>query len=290
MLMSLLMFAACGKEQCGDESLSAVFRVGAAAGTKASADASRINRYIMEVYSESGDVFYDRIEKVVPDGTLETTMEVSLHVGIGYNFIFWADCSDGGKDIFYETCSKGDHGLRAVSIKENYSGNDDRRDAFCASLRMAAHKAFEEKIILRRPFARICVMTDDLDRLPTDYVKPTGISVRFTACSCIDLMTGELSSEREFSYSAVPYCSTDPEPFIAGYSTMSMDYVLASAERSIIPSMEFTSTFAAGSCTRTFTNFGYQRNHKTNIMGSILTEDASYDIILSPDFDSDNLE
>lgn len=289
LIMSLVLLSACGKEPGGDGTFPAVFRVGVSAGTKAVADGSHVNRYIMEVYSENGDVFYDRVVKLVEEGTLETEMEVTLHIGISYNFVFWADCSDGGGDLFYETLSSGDHGLRAVSMKDVYKGNDDRIDAFTACVVRPGHKAFEEKVVLRRPLARICVMTDDLGLLPAESLWPSEIEVGFTAYSCIDLLNGQLSSERKFEYVSRPCYLEGEGPSYSGFNVFSVDYVLAPFDGALISSMDFLASFDGGTVARSFENVPYRRNYMTNIKGSLLTETTFCYVIVDPAFDEPDL-
>ena len=94
--------------------------------TKASAadfgKGAQIDRCIMEIY-RNGILYGERQTATVTAG--KATFNLRLVASQTYDFVFWADCSEGGQDKHYNTTD-----LTAISVNGDYTGNDDDFDAF----------------------------------------------------------------------------------------------------------------------------------------------------------------
>ena len=294
-VMALTALLSCSKQE--EEGLvRASFSISTVPFTRASADgdgaAASVNRFIMEVYREDNGAFYDRVEKTVPSGTVKTTMDVSLVVGQTYSFVFWADCSKDGEDLYYDTHSAVDHGLTEVRMTGSYKGNDDGRDAFFASVTDVAHHAFSNEILLTRPFAQVNVITDDLESVSLGRLQPSGVAVSVEAFTSFNALKGETTGTRSvLEYSAAPY-------YLGGGSgansenpswTLSMDYLFASPEKEVLTRMAFTTEAGGRKVSRTFDNVPYRRNYRTNVYGSLLTAGGTYKVLIAPDFNTPDI-
>ena len=67
------------------------------------------------------------------------------------------------------------------------------------------------------------------------------------------------------------------------YTHLSMNYLLIGADKTT-SNFEFEFTDRATTSTRTFSNVPIQRNYRTNIIGSILTQNLDFDIEVDPGF------
>ena len=126
-------FAACQKDDTGASDGAAFQKItvtvpSSGVQTRAAADygdGSKINRCILEIYRD-GVRYGDRKVATVSAGQA-TFDDLRLVASQTYDFVFWADCSDGGADKHYNTTD-----LTAITVNGDYTGNDDEFDAFFA--------------------------------------------------------------------------------------------------------------------------------------------------------------
>ena len=84
----------------------------------------KIDRCILEIY-RNGELYGDRQTTTVTAG--KATFNLRLVASQTYDFVFWADCSEGGDDKYYDTSN----GLRNITrTAGTYTGNNDEFDAF----------------------------------------------------------------------------------------------------------------------------------------------------------------
>ena len=95
------------------------------------------------------------------------------------------------------------------------------------------------------------------------------------------------STQVTFASSAVPTESL----VVSGqsYTYLSMNYLLIGADKT---TANFSFEFSDGATTgeRTFSNVPVQRNYRTNIIGSILTQQADFDITIDPGYENPDNE
>lgn len=218
-------------------------------------------------------------------------LALNLVKGKTYDFVFWADASEGSP---YEFSSS------SKSVKVNYDnvGNNENRDAFFQAVKdMTVDGALTKAVELRRPFAQINVGTNDFDlaEAANTEVATTTLTIK-GAYNSLNLLSGEASGSADVSYTAaVPENQTFP---IDNYEYLSMDYILTgsvlpdaddvqNADRELID-IAYTVTCTDGhEIDYSFSNVPVQRNYRTNIYGSLLTNPADFDIVVLPGFNDD---
>ena len=198
-----------------------------------------------------------------------------------YTVLFWANKQ--GMDYFDL------RDLRQVGVKQAASNNDDR-DAFCGMDQLAQHDGAQSKTVeLKRPFAQINIATlvnaVDYDINPvSSLVKVKDIPVSY------NVFTGEpvgAEGEVEYTVNTVPTGNLTVNG--TDYKKVAMNYALvpATADNSATVEVYYEINTANGTVKNSIPNVPVKKNYRTNIIGNLLTSNASYTIELKPGFDED---
>lgn len=130
-------------------------------------------RYVVEIYPEDVETkgVESLIQRLVVTKAMDETTPMSIDLQLNarkYTFLFWIDCVDKGSavDLHYDTES-----LLEVRIKRPYTGSHDLKDAFTGMKRVDLTPyrnewdiTVEEKVELKRPFAKLEVITTDIQK------------------------------------------------------------------------------------------------------------------------------
>lgn len=238
------------------------------------------------------------IKKVVKDDVEGLTkgykMSISLAKGHSYQVVFWAQNSECDAYTVSDD----------MKVSINYEGlnNDESRDAFFATTKpFVAGMTPSVKVVLRRPFAQVNVGTFPYD---LEYVQGLGVLVHKSSAIFhsiadeIDLLTGEVSGEVdvEYSLSNIPeeilWVDVDENGVKEQYDWLSMSYILAEPDRTL-KTMSFKFTDNSGLYEPIdigeLNNVPIQRNYRTNILGQILSGTTSFEIIIDPVYEDDEI-
>jgi len=207
-----------------------------------------------------------------------TTVTLDLLNDQDYTVLFWANKK--GTDYFDIADSRSD--LKSVKVKQAASNNDDR-DAFCGMDQIVNHDASQTKpVTLTRPFAQLniatLVSTDDYDIAPqSSLVKLTSIPTAY------NVFTGEpvgASTEVTYTVNLVP----DGNLTVDGtaYKKVAMNYLLV-PDSNISVYYEINTN--NGTVKNTIDNVPVKKNYRTNIIGNLLTSNATYTVDIKPGFD-----
>ena len=128
--------------------------------------------------------------------------------------------------------------------------------------------------------------TDDFDAAKASGLEVTQTEVVAKAFATLNLATGEVADEadRTFTMKAIPTASDGEFPVAGGYKYLSMDYLLVGADKATVD-VAFN---YGGPQSRTFTNVPVQRNYRTNIYGSLLTNTTDFNVVIEPAFATTN--
>ena len=223
----------------------------------------------------------------------EATVTYKLVKGQKYKFAFFAH-ADGAPYTFSAGTKLSECNFTVDYTTENkVNCNDEKRDAFFGVLEDYEVTAEVTEVKLHRPFAQLNFGTDDLTAAQTVGFDPDQSQVVVSKVgTTFNLSTGKTSGEKEnvtFALAALP---ADPATLTVGgttYAWMAMNYFLAPADDAII---EATMTAKKDSKTAVVpvSNVPVKKNHRTNIIGSLFTEDANIKVIIEPAFEEPDLE
>ena len=212
---------------------------------------------------------------------LQTTISLQLTTGKEYDFVFWA--AKPGNAVY--TFSSAD---QSVSVNPAaLTNNTDDLDAFFThdSFKVDGNKQINEE--LRRPFAQINIGTDDFEAAKASGYEVSKTSVSVDSYKTLNLFTEAVSDAytAEFAEAALP---TENTTFtIAGkdYKYLSMSYALVPADKETVD-VKFDYTDGTTPLSRTFANVPVQRNYRTNIYGSLLTNSVDFNVEIKPAFET----
>ncbi len=215
------------------------------------------------------------------DGSLTTNVPVKLVTGKKYAVICW---SDAGSASPYE--------YDAVNhkVKADYTGfttSDDNLDAFYAYQTFTVEGDGTQTIQLRRPFAQLNIGTDDLAAAKAAGFTATTAEVTVPVSTKLDLVKGEVNEPKAttFAAKAIPTGETFPTSAGTDYQYLAMNYVLTGADKSLVDVSLTVNGVNGNPISHTFNTVPVQRNYRTNIYGSILTNAVNVQVEIVPDFD-----
>ena len=255
-------------------------------GTRAFADGLTAKHLQYAVY-EAGQstplpVFGDETTVVgeAEMNNLKQTVSLKLTTGKTYDVIFWADATTDSPYTFNPASQE-------VSVDySKVNNNSDNCDAFFKKETITVSGNQSVDVKLTRPFAQVNIGTDDFDAAKASGLKVTQTEVVAKAFATLNLATGEVADEadRTFTMKAIPTASDGEFPVAGGYKYLSMDYLLVGADKATVDV-----AFNYGDPqSRTFTNVPVQRNYRTNIYGSLLTNTTDFNVVIEPAFATTN--
>lgn len=251
-------------------------------GTRAFADGLTAKHLQYAVY-EAGQstplkVFGDETTVVgeAEMNNLKQTVSLKLTTGKTYDVIFWADATTDSPYTFNPASQE-------VSVDySKVNNNSDNCDAFFKKETITVSGNQSVDVKLTRPFAQVNIGTDDFDAAKASGLEVTQTEVVAKAFATLNLATGKVSDEadRTFTMKAIPTASDGEFPVAGGYKYLSMDYLLVGADKATVD-VAFN---YGGPQSRTFTNVPVQRNYRTNIYGSLLTNTTDFNVVIEPAF------
>ena len=255
-------------------------------GTRAFADGLTAKHLQYAVY-EAGQstplkVFGDETTVVgeAEMDNLKQTVSLKLTTGKTYDVIFWADATTDSPYTFNPASQE-------VSVDySKVNNNSDNCDAFFKKETITVSGNQSVDVKLTRPFAQVNIGTDDFDAAKASGLEVTQTEVVAKAFATLNLATGEVADEadRTFTMKAIPTASDGEFPVAGGYKYLSMDYLLVGADKATVD-VAFN---YGGPQSRTFTNVPVQRNYRTNIYGSLLTNTTDFNVVIEPAFATTN--
>lgn len=211
---------------------------------------------------------------------LKKSVTLKLTSGKSYDVIFWADATTDSPYTFNPASQE-------VSVDySKVNNNSDNCDAFFKKETITVSGNQSVDVKLTRPFAQVNIGTDDFDAAKASGLEVTQTEVVAKAFATLNLATGKVSDEadRTFTMKAIPTASDGEFPVAGGYKYLSMDYLLVGADKATVD-VAFN---YGGPQNRTFTNVPVQRNYRTNIYGSLLTNTTDFNVVIEPAFATTN--
>ena len=242
-------------------------------------------RYTVEIYDVTGnalaysDVAYDE------DGYDGYSNSISLTKGRTYQLYIWADFVKAqGQDLHYNTSD-----LRTISLNGNYTVNDESRDAYAyfGTFTVAEGTANNIAAELKRPFAKVRMVTTDADRLSFGQqigsIKVSYINDGSTVPSSYALATGILGTNAMVSDVVADVVSYNND--VAGSRTLLTDYIFAptSGQGSVKIALSVYDTAGKHIYTIPTKEVPISKNQRTTVQGPALTGTADITVTIDGD-------
>lgn len=288
----MLMATSCADDQTSDLKAGAESTVTITAqlpgdmGTRAFADGKKATELHYAVYEKGTTTPLEVCKKA--DGTkgqregtatmtgLQTTISLQLTTGKEYDFVFWADAP--GVNVYTFNSEN-----QTVTVNyANAENNTDNLDAFFGqkkALKVSGNMSISQE--LRRPFAQINIGTDDFDAAAAAGYTVSESTIGVATYKTLNLLSEEVSDPVTATFVKKPIPTEDSKFSVNSkdYKYLSMSYVLVPKDKETVDiAFDYTLT------NRTFTNVPVQRNYRTNIFGSLLTNTADFNVVIAPGF------
>ena len=242
-------------------------------------------RYILEVY-DAGKNLAKRVEQFEAEST-STTFALRLIPGRAYTFVVWADFVAQGTEeaLHYDAES-----LREIEIIGVQNAMDESRDAYTGTYYVENFSSSSQiGFELKRPFAKLRVVTNDIDEI---YSSLVGATIEYTAETYqqYDALTAQ-SSEPTTKTKTVDYTSDAykyaGEPTTEGVQTLFADYILGTQNGTVQFIMTVEDSVQELPAVNFNTAIPVQTNYLTTIYGPILTDSNNVTVTINPAFENE---
>ena len=304
-IAGMLFATSCSQDELLNEPttgdyVSAKFTIGTSDGIATRAtigNGTKADKVACAVYDEKGTELRDlyAIRDVVD---MKATYEIRLAKGQKYRVAFFAyNSTADAYDVTY---------LTDIKVKDSQNSNIENRDAFTAYVDVdATVNTINEDVTLYRPFAQLNLGVDNTEW--TDAMKAgvtvakskivvTNVYNQFSAYDNAVVATAEPVT-MTFAMNTIPTeeleVDVDRDGTIANtekFKYLALNYLLvgdAGTEKSLTD-VEFVWENSDASKTNNptthFKNIPVQRNYRTNIIGKLLTNPATFNIVIDADF------
>lgn len=214
---------------------------------------------------------------------LKTTITLQLTTGKEYDFVFFA----AAPNSIY-SFDKADQ-----TVTANYTGlkaNEESLDAFfnTTTYKVVGNATISAK--LYRPFAQLNILTDDVSASSAAGFAPqdTKVVVKDVA-NKLNLVTGAIEGEAELTYDYNALAAGKMTIKGKDYDYLAMNYLLVNEKKTVEVGFGVKSTKNEERAI-TFNNVPVQRNFRTNIYGSLLTNALNVNVEIIPGFNEPDYE
>ena len=244
-------------------------------------------RFILAVYDENNQLAKGPMVEHGDDKA--ASFSFRLVPGRDYKFVAWADFvrNDSDADLHYNTTA-----FPVVSLNGNQDLNDESRDAYTQVVTVedfAGTKSIPN-MVLKRPFAKLRVITTDMDQLYSQLEKTT---VNYTSkiYTSFDALNSKVHGEpenlgaKEVTY-GVEYADNVYGAPEDGEMTLFADYLFGAKDNKVYFTMNVTDKTGIEIPQIVFnTNIPVERNHLTTIYGPVLTDANSVTVTIDEKFE-----
>ena len=244
------------------------------------------NKLFYNVYEHGSDTLLTALCGTETSSTGKFYVTIPMIKGMKYDIVFWAQNADCG----YYTLE----GKKVNVIYNGKDANDDTRDAFFYYVNEfdPTNPAGKDDVKLYRPFAQLNAATNDVEAVAASGVSLVSSTVTVNTYTCLNIATGAVEGETStvtFAHKSLP-----TETLKAGYTYLSMNYILVNDKMLTTAAFEFKGKRADDSevvfTNTTYDNVPLQRNYKTNIIGKLLTKSTDFNVTIDANWTTPEYE
>lgn len=304
-IAGMLFATSCSQDELLNEPttgdyVSAKFTIGTSDGIATRAtigNGTKADKVACAVYDKNGTEL-DELYKVVDVQDMKATYEVRLAKGQAYRVAFFAYNSAANAYNVED--------LKNITVIGDQNSNIENRDAFTNYVNVEATvDAINKDVTLYRPFAQLNLGVDDTEwndavkagvTVAKSKIVVTNVYDQFSAYDNAIVATAEPKT-MTFAMNTIPTeeleVDVDRDGTIANtekFKYLALNYLLvgdAGTEKSLTD-VEFVWENSDASKTNNptthFKNIPVQRNYRTNIIGKLLTNPATFNIVIDADF------
>ena len=248
------------------------------------------------IFDENGVPSVEPYTQTLTENDLIANFEVRLVPGRDYRFVAWAG-QVGAEGNF--TLNTPNTDVWNIVLNNEWTAMNEARDAFTGYLDVEDFNSAKTipTLELTRPFAKLRVITTDMEWITNNNVNPTYAEVSYEVAlpSSINAYSQAINYNEPFAKKVHnTFAIKDYTQDANGEMTLFTDYILVpkagvvkfnlnvyeddSKNRKLITSTSFT------------TDIPVERNHLTTIKGNILTDGNNINVEVKPGFDEPDVE
>lgn len=232
------------------------------------------NKLLYAIYQNGvfmSDISAITLDKAVDITNLTADLQLALVNGLTYDILFWAQAENAPYTF---------DGAKVTFDYSQMTANEESYDAFFRNYRAKIDGTTPHTVELHRPFAQLNIGTGDIDKAKLAGFDLENTSITVEACTTLDLMTGVASESQEITFSM----NGKTEDKYEGYDIIAMNYLLVNSEKEFID-VKFYAEGGRDLLKREYLNVPIQRNHRTYLLGDILTSTKLLHVYINPIFD-----
>ncbi|MBO5216663.1 MAG: leucine-rich repeat domain-containing protein [Alistipes sp.] len=282
-----MLMTACSKDEVAQpvaEKSTVTFTVAAPElATRADlGDGTTATQLSWAVYDKNHTLLFQSSEVTVMSD-LKATVEIPFVNGMEYNILFWAEAVQSPYSVDWANLEVGYTNAAALV------SNSEKYDAFyCYFTELdEVTGPVNEEVELKRPFAQLNIKTNDHDNAVKSGLNVDQVSVEISeGCDKFSLANGEgikAATGTKITFGNATKVANDH---------LAVNYLFTCGQKSLI-NVKFSYTDgdltkggdASGSME--FAAVPVQRNYRTNIVGSLLTSDGTFEVEIKPGFEGE---
>lgn len=292
-----MLFTSCQRDDAQQESQNGVvFSVSAPAmDTRAAGDGSTVKDLYYAVWSANEDGTLNEI--IVDDGQVigafassnATQVHVPLARNMKYVAIFWAQAPSAPFTL--------DWASQTITMTDKaFVGQNENVDAFFNAVTFTFDSDESQNVELRRPFAQLNIGTADLAAAEKGGFALSQTAVTVPVAKTLNLLDGSVGTAEDVTYALADLPTETVEIDDVTYDLISINYLLVDGDAYSQESDEgkelvdvvfsYTEEDNTTPIERTFTDITIERNHRTYIVGHLLTEEVNVVVYISKDWES----
>ena len=290
-----LMFTACSQTELGETpaaggQATVNFAVTAPVGldTRTFGDGNTATELRYAVYdaeghqlSQLGNVAANQAPVAMTGRQAEVKLQ--LVKGNTYKVVFWAESPSAPYQFDWANAT--------MTVKpQALASSNEKGDAFYNVTEVTVTADTQESVTLHRPYAQLNIGTNDLAASKAAGFDPTHTRITLSGVpNTMSLLDGTVSGSTTIGYAPAARPDATSEPFpVEGYEYLCMGYVLMGDKQTADVVLQMGADDQGTDLhSRTFTSVPLQRNYRTNIYGSLLTNEVDYQVTIDPSWEDD---
>ena len=246
-------------------------------------DGAATMRYIFQVFYKGEESEAERMVKY-SDGK-SVAFDVRLVPDREYTFVVWADVvtAEGAGDNHYDTSD-----LTKITLNDTWNAMDESRDAFTTTATRTYNGSMDLTLKLTRPFAKLRVVTTDIQSLTNLGIVPTKATViyktgyRDTFNAVEGKAAAATTNKKEHTNFAI---ASYGESNTGDAYTLFTDYFFAEAGDVVKFDFDVLDQDNKSIKANSFgTEISVKRNYLTTIKGNILTDGKGFEVKIEDAF------
>jgi len=218
-----------------------------------------------------------------------TTVTIKFIQGRTYHVLFWAHEANAP----YEVTANGTTAELTVDY-DALTANQESYDAFYNFYDVGTVTAATQggTVLLTRPFAQLNVGTSDTDDAIAANLNVTKTGIEVKTYEKMNFMTGEVdkNSAKTTTFTTAAKAEGTITANGHSYDHISMNYLLVNAKERVDVKLFLQEDNSQEVLERVYTSIPVERNHRTNILGTIYTQPADFTVVIDDKFTNDYYE